>query len=303
MTILRLVKRNILVYTRDRSNIFYSLLSMIIIIGLMALFLGNMNTENVVSLLAEYGGSRNTALDQGNAKQLVLMWTLGGIVVVNSVTITLAMVGIMVEDEDRNRLASFYVSPVNRLVFVLGYIISAIVMGIIMCILTVGIGEAYVLLSGGEVFTFNQLGKILLLIILNVFTSSCFMFLIASFVHSTSAFAGVSTIVGTLVGFLAAIYLPMGMLPSHIQKVLKIFPLLHGSSLMRSVFTEEAIKDTFLNCPIELIDGYKEAMGITFTWNGTIVDNKIKVAFMVISGIIFITISALVQRKRHTFNR
>jgi multidrug/hemolysin transport system permease protein len=276
---------------------------MIIIIGLMALFLGNMNTENVINLLEQYGGERNTVLDHDNAKQLVLLWTMAGIVVVNSVTITLAMVGIMVEDEDRNRLASFYVSPVNRVVFVLGYIISAIVMGIIMCILTVGIGEGYVLLSGGNIFTLNQLGRVLLLIVLNVFTSSCFMFLVASFIHSTSAFAGVSTIVGTLVGFLAAIYLPMGMLPNHIQKVLKMFPLLHGSSLMRSVFTEEAIINTFTNCPAALIDGYKETMGITFTWSGTIVDNKIKVAFMVISGIIFITISTLIQRKRHTFNR
>ena len=35
MLLIRLVKRNILVYVRDRANIFYSLLSMLIIIGLM----------------------------------------------------------------------------------------------------------------------------------------------------------------------------------------------------------------------------------------------------------------------------
>ncbi len=64
MLLLRLIKRNILVYSRDRSNIFFSLLSMLIIIGLMVVFLGKMNADNVVNLLNEYGGTRDAAADR-----------------------------------------------------------------------------------------------------------------------------------------------------------------------------------------------------------------------------------------------
>jgi multidrug/hemolysin transport system permease protein len=303
MTLIRLVKRNILVYTRDRSNIFFSLLSMLIIIGLMVVFLGNMNANNVVDLLKEYGGNRNEALDRTNAEQLVIMWTLAGIVVVNSVTITLAMVGIMVEDEDQKRLSSFYVSPLNRGLFVLGYIIAAIIMGIIMCTLTVIIAESYVFITGGTILTIAQMGKIFLLIVLNVFSSACMVFLLANFVHSTSSFSGLSTVVGTLVGFLAAIYLPMGMLPSNVQTILKCFPLLHGCSLMRNEFTKVALSKTFIDCPTELIDGYQEYMGMTINWKNSLIDDKMKIAVLLISGIVFIAVAAVMQKNRKSVNR
>jgi multidrug/hemolysin transport system permease protein len=276
---------------------------MLIIIGLMVVFLGKMNADNVVSLLNEYGGVRDTVADQANAEQLVMMWTLAGIVVVNSITITLMMVGIMVDDEERKRLSSFYVSPVNRSVFVLGYIIAAIVMGVIMCTLTVIIGEVYIAVTVGTVISVIQMGKTFLYIVLNVFTSASMVFLIANFVHSVSAFSGLSTILGTLVGFLAAIYLPMGMLPEKLQDVLKCFPLVHGCSLMREIFTEEIVNKTFVDCPEALIDGYKKYMGISLYFGDALVTDANKVVILVISGIIFIGIAAVLQGRRNVMSR
>lgn len=303
MTLVNLIKRNILVYSRNKANVFFSLLSMFIIIGLMAIFLGNMNADSVVDLLNQYGGARDTAADRDHAEQLVLLWTLAGIIVVNSVTITLTMVGFMVEDEDQQRLSSFYVAPVNRAIFVLGYILAAVIMGIVICLFTLGVGEFYVWLTGSALLALEQFMQILLYIILNVFMSASMVFFIANFVHSTSAFSGLSTIIGTLVGFLSAIYLPMGMLPSNIQNVLKCLPLLHGCSLMRNVFTETALQTTFKNCPNQLIDGYKEYMGITIHWADQIIGRQFQVAFLLISGIILIIMSALIQRKRNTVVR
>lgn len=131
MLLLKLIRRNILVYTRDKANIFFSLLAMLIVIVLMVVFLGKMNTDTVVSLLEKYGGVRNTDTDRANAQQLIILWTLAGVIIVNSVSITLSMVGIMVEDEAKKRLSSFYVAPVNRTIFVLGYVFAAFIMGII----------------------------------------------------------------------------------------------------------------------------------------------------------------------------
>ncbi len=303
MLILKLIKRNILVYTRDRANIFFSLLSMLIIIGLMLIFLGKMNADGVVNLLNQYGGVRNEAQDRENANQLILLWTMAGIIVVNSVTITFTMAGIMVEDEADKRLPSFFVSPVNRGVLVMGYIIAAIMMGIIMCILTVIFGQGIILVMGGSMFDIAEIGRIALYIVLNVLSSACMVFLMANFVHSQSAYSGLGTIVGTLVGFLAGIYLPIGMLPEKVQTVLKCFPLLHGCSFMRSVFTQRIINDTFVNCSPEVISGYKKYMGISITWNNNILGDGIKVAYLIISGIIFIMISMAMQRKRDIMRR
>jgi multidrug/hemolysin transport system permease protein len=213
------------------------------------------------------------------------------------------MVGIMVEDEAQKRLSSFYVSPVNRTLFVMGYIIAAIIMGIIMCVLTVVVGEVYIGITGGALFTIDQLGKIMLYILLNVFTSASMVFLMANFVHSQSAFSGLSTIVGTLVGFMAAIYLPLGMLPEKVQTVLKCFPMVHGCSFLRNAFTEQILTHTFTNCPEEFIIGYKEYMGMTILFQDEIVSDGIKVAFLVISGIILIGIAAITQKRRNVMSR
>ncbi|BCJ96797.1 ABC transporter [Anaerocolumna cellulosilytica] len=303
MTFQRFVKRNLLVYIRNRSHVFFSLLSMLIIIGLMAVFLGKMNADNVVDLLAAYGGERDVIRDRANAEQLVLMWTLAGIVVVNSVTITLAMVGIMVQDEENKKLSCFYVSPVNRGIFVLGYITAAIIMGIIMCVITVFLGEVFILISGGTLLSVSAFFEVLLWIVLNVFMSATLVFFIACFVNNTSAYSGLSTIVGTLVGFLSAIYLPMGSLSEGIQNILKALPLLHGCSLMRDAFTREAAEIAFKGLPKEVLSGYSEYMGISITWGEENLTMGSKVAFLLISGIIFIAISGIIQRRRNTVLR
>lgn len=303
MLLLRLIKRNILLYARDRSNIFFSLLSTIIVIGLMVLFLGKMNVDNIVYLLEDYGGVRDTAADRANAEQLIVLWTLAGIVVTNSVSISLMMIGFMVEDQAWKRLPSFYVSPVNRGVFVMGYVIAAMIMSVLMCIFTMIIGEAYIVLKGGTIFSLATIIKILLYILLNVFTSTSMVFLMANLVRTLSAFSGLSTIVATLVGFFAGIYLPMGMLPENVQTLLKCFPLIHGCSFLRETFTADVFDKTFTGSPGEMIAKYKEAMGITIYFGDEVVSDGFKMAFLIASGVIMIVISAIIQRKRYAMSK
>ena len=146
--IVYLLKRNILLYLRDYAAVFFSLLSMLIVLALMVIFLGNMNSENVVDALAELGGVRDTAADQANADYLIQMWTLAGILVVNTVTVTLTVMGKMVEDEASNKLVSFYVTPVKRIKIVLSYIGSAWLVGTVMCLFTLTAGEIYMVILG-----------------------------------------------------------------------------------------------------------------------------------------------------------
>ena len=213
------------------------------------------------------------------------------------------MIGIMVEDEVKKKLGSFYVSPVNRIIFVMGYISAAVIMAIIMCLLTVFVGEVYFSVIGADLLSASQFLKILCYIVLNVFTSSCMVFFILNFVHTQSALSGLGTIIGTLVGFMSAIYLPMGMLPDKVQTVLKCFPMVHGSSFLRDIFTSDILIKTFENCPQKVIDEYKEYMGMTLTYHNDIISDVFKIAFLVISGIIFIGISTILQRRRNVMRR
>lgn len=298
-----LTKRNCLVFLRDRGAVFFSMLTMLIVLVLMGVFLGDMNEENVVGLLKEYGGSRDVLEDAENAKHLVQYWTLAGILVVNAVTVTLTVMGNMVNDLHEGKLASLYSAPAKRSIIALSYITSAVLIGIFLCTITLAAALCYIVGTGGDMLTAKMLGKIFLLIILTVCIFSVMMYLAALLVKSSSAWNGIGTVVGTLVGFVGAIYLPVGNLPEGVAAVLKYIPVLHGTALMRAACCEQALKDTFADVPQELITGYKEYMGIQVKMGDSMVSESFQVLFLIGCGVIAFIAILLLQKKRNMDDR
>ena len=293
-----LTRRNCMVFLRDRTAVFFSLLSMLIVLMLMGVFLGNMNVESITGLLAQYGGERDVALDNENATQLVQYWTLAGLMVVNALTVTLSVIGIMVTDANENKLESFYGAPVHRNIIALSYISAAVIIGMLFCMLTLGIALGYISATGGEMLSAETLAQIFGYTLMNVIIFAIIMYMLALFVKSSSAWGGIATVVGTLVGFVGAIYLPMGSLPTGVAEVLKYIPILHGTSLMRKVCCEEAIQTTFADIPQEVIDGYQEYMGISVIMDGTEVQNVSQILFLCMCGVAaFLVIAILTKRK------
>ncbi|MBQ8597091.1 MAG: ABC transporter permease [Lachnospiraceae bacterium] len=298
-----MVKRNVLVFVRDYSAVFFSVLSMLIVLGLMVIFLGGMNSEAVVDALAEFGGVRDTAKDQENAKYLIQMWTLAGILVVNSVTVTLTVMGGMVQDEARGRLASFYVAPVKRLKIALGYILAAWIIGVCMCLLTLVMGEVYMVLQGHELLAAEAWLKLLGMIALNALVYASLGYLLALCVRSESGWGGLLTIIGTLVGFVGAIYLPMSQLPESVGNVLKCLPVLHGAAMIRVVLTEAAMEETFAGLPELVGEIFKEEMGVTILVDGSEVTLGAQVLFLLAYGIIAIVVAAVISKRRKVRDR
>lgn len=298
-----LVKRNCLVFLRDRASVFYSLMSMLIVLTLMGIFLGNMNVESITELLNQYGGVRDAVLDKENAFQLVQYWTLAGILVVNSVTVTLTVIGVMVDDVNENRLESFYCAPVGKNIIALSYITAAAVIGIVFCTLTFGAALTYIYVSGGTLLSVSAILQVILYTMVNVCIFSVIMYLAALFVKSSGAWSGVATIVGTLVGFIGAIYLPMGSLPNGVKDVLKYIPVLHGTSLMRKICCEEAVNIAFKNAPDGLISGYREYMGIDIIMNNKVVGSGCQLLFILLCGIIGLTAIAVIMKNKKISDR
>ena len=298
-----LTRRNCLIFLRDRGAVFFSLLSMLIVLMLMGVFLGNMNEESVVNLLNQYGGARNKDLDAAHAKELVQYWTLAGILIVNAVTVTLTVLGNRVSDLSESRLASLYSAPVSQGVIALSYVASAVLVGVLMCMLTLGAALCYIAATGGTWLTFGALARITGLIVLNVCVFAVVMYFFTLFVKSSSAWSVIGTVVGTLVGFVGAIYLPMGNLPEGVAAVLKYIPIFHGASLMRTVCCEQALETTFAGTPAELLTEYREYMGITVEMGGKAVDSLFQVLFLAGCGIIAFILTVLVQKRKDISDR
>ena len=298
-----MVKRNILVFIRDYAAVFFSVLSMLIILLLMVVFLGKMNTDNVLWLLSEYGGERDALQDEKNAQYLIQMWTLAGILTVNTVTVSLTVMQTMVRDEVKGHLASFYVAPVKRIKIVFGYILAAWAIGSGMSFLTLLIGEVYMVMQGYVFLEASVMLKALGMIMLNAFVYSTIGYLLALFIHSESAWGGMLTVIGTLVGFLGGIYLPVSQLSENIVKVLKCLPVLHGTAMMREVLTGDAIATTFDGLPELVPELFAKEIGITL-WNGeTQITLGNQILVLVLYAIIAIVVATIISKRRKIHDR
>ncbi|MCI9319495.1 MAG: ABC transporter permease [Lachnospiraceae bacterium] len=301
--ILYLTKRNSLIYMRDKKAVFFSVLSMLIVLGLMVIFLGSMNSQDLLLLLERYGGERNEAQDRINVEHLIQLWILSGILIVNSVTVTLTVIGTMVQDEEQSRLASFYVAPVKRGKLVLGYVLAAWFTGAGLSILTLIAGELYMVFSGKGLLPVSTLMVMCGMIFLNTFVYASIGYLLAMFIHSYSAWGGMLTIVGTLVGFAGGIYLPLSSFSERIQTVLKCLPVLQGVSMMRKVCLEEVTEITFEGMPSQAVEIFQERMGVTLTAGERLISLGEQFSILAFYGIIAIMIAVFLNKRRKLKDR
>lgn len=278
--ILSLVTRNLKLYFRDRASVFFSLLGVIIIVGLYVLFLGKMMVEYSTQLVGE------------DARFLMTSWIVAGLVSVTAITTCNGAFGIMVEDTATNRLRDFKVSPIKRWQLVLGYVLAAMVVALLMTLFTLILGELYIYLDGGEFLGFVSLLKVLGIIVLSVFASSAFIFLIMAFIKTQNAFGTVSTIIGTLIGFLMGIYIPLGNLPSGVQTLIKMFPLSHSGVLLRKTMMGEAMDVAYL--PEE----FKDFLGLTYKLNGEVMSDIYHLLYLLISGLICYCLAIIIISKK-----
>lgn len=287
MLFARFLKRNMLLYFRDRTSVFFSFLSTIIVLALMIAFLGEGNITTTLEALGVGVRGENT-----HATCLVIIWTIAGIIVVNAVSVSMTLVGTMVRDEESHKMSAFFVAPVKRSVYVTGYVVAAVLVSFLMCILTFVIGEIYIYSIGGALVTVPEACEIVLIILAIIFSSAAFVFLCATFVHTSSAFNGLTTVMGTLIGFLAAIYVPYGGMPEMLRSVIKFLPAFQGSSAIREVLMRRGIQ--WFGCAEEIKNGYSDYMGLVIRFGDTTVSSMGKVLYMFVVGLVLLGLATIV---------
>lgn len=297
-----LTKRNCLIYLRDRAAVFFSMMSMLIILGLMVVFLGKTHSEDLVTLLAKFG-ERDAASDERGATYVIQLWTLAGILSVNSITVTMSVLSAMVQDEARKRIMAFYVAPVKRTKLFFGYALSAWLIGTVMCTLTLAAGEIYFRTQGYPPLPLSVFLRLMAIIALNTFTFSALGYLLALLARSDGAWSSMMTILGTLAGFAGGIYLPLGALGETLQSLLKCLPVLHGASMMRQACMDAAVTELFAGLPAAAKLHFREKMGITLFWNEKQLLPFMQVIILLVYAIIATIAAALLNKKRKLKDR
>ncbi|MCL1976469.1 MAG: ABC transporter permease [Firmicutes bacterium] len=281
------MKRNLKLFFRDRSAVFFSLLAILIIIVLYTIFLGDVWLTDSMK-------------DIPYADVLMNNWLVAGLLAVASVTTTMGAFGVMIDDKVKKINKDFNSSPIKRSSVVGGYIGSAFLIAVIMSLVTVVISEIYIVFNGGDWLSLTACVEIFLLVILATITNTSMVYFIVSFFKSHSAFTTASTIIGTLIGFLTGIYLPIGALPGSVQAVIKVFPVSHGASLFRQVLMETPLQSSFNRIPIDYLNEFKEYMGVTFRFGNYVVTPWVSIIILMGTAVVFYSLSLLNMSRKNS---
>ncbi len=251
----QMVIRNLKLYLRDKAAVFFSFLSVIIILALYILFLGKMQTD---MLSDEFSGVEGL-------NWLVGAWIMSGLLTVSTVTVPLSAVGKLIDDREHGMIDDFFTAPINRNNLVLSYLISSWVIGFIMVMINFVIGQIYVISQGGELFSLLGYLKIIGLCLFFIVTFSSFFFYLSLFIKSRNAWGMLNTLVGTFIGFLGGIYIPIGVLSKPVQSVMNVLPTAHAVTLMRLVYMDKAVDKVFAGAPQSAFDDYAKIYGLQVT--------------------------------------
>lgn len=271
--------RNFKLYLRERGAVFFSLLGVIIIIGLYVLFLGDSMKKGTAMLPA--------------GDLLIDTWVMAGIIAVASITTAMGACGVMIEDRVKKRDKDFMSAPLKRSQLVGGYVFSACMVSGIMSIVTFIAAEAYLLFSGGELPSLPLMGKVLGIIILAVGSSAAMAFFISSLLRTNGAFSNVSILLGSLIGFITGIYLPIGTLGEGVQWIIKCFPVSHAGVLLRQVLMEDALKVSFAGLPAEAVSDFETEMGIVFHYGDSVAAPWVHIAVLLATAAVFFTLAII----------
>lgn len=268
-----MLRRNLKCYFRDKSRVFFSVLTILIVFILYIFFLGDNTAENFKNVTG--------------FKFLLDSWVMAGIISITGVTTTLGALEIMVQDNENRVSNDFLTSPLKRSHLAGGYVLSTFVIGMIMSLLALLFAELYIVAQGGQFLTAVNLLKALGLIILSVASSSAMSFFLVSFFNTRSSFAAVDTIVGTVIGFLTGVYIPIGSMSSSIQFIMKLFPVSYTTSLFRTVMMDQAMTKTFASAQAETVETFKQDMGIVFQFSGQTVSVLSSVIILFAATVLF----------------
>jgi len=287
-SIISLVGRHNKLFLRNKTLVFFSLLSVFIVLGLYVIFLKKMQLDSL-SALVEVTPALNVMISE---------WMLAGILSIMGMTTTLAVFGIYMRDKERKISADFLTTATTRYQLQLSYVISSFLIGFGITLSAFIASEVYLVVIGAELMSISKMLSVIGILALSTLLSSTINLFIVVFIKSETVFSTISTIVGSIIGFLCGVYVPMGSLPSFVQSIIHFFPVSHVSVLLRETMMHDSIVTVF-NGNTEMANEYMLSLGILYKINDTILTQGHHLLFISLTIIILGAISLLIFIKKN----
>ena len=244
---LALLKRNFILYFRNRSGVFFSLLGALISFLLYIIFLQKNLTDSWSQL--------------PNSTNLLNSWLMGGTLAVTGITTSFTALTQMVQDRENQVDQDLFLTDLGSWGLQASYLISSIVISFVMQVFMFAVMSLYF----KESPVISHLPEIALIMLLSSLISSLVNVLLIYRFQSVDSLGKLATIVGTVSGFLVGTYVPIGVLPDFAQIIMKCTPATYIASLYRQILMKEPLETAFTGNS-RLLKEFQEKMGIQINW-------------------------------------
>ncbi|MGY5262611.1 ABC transporter permease [Lactiplantibacillus plantarum] len=282
---LALIKRNYLLYFRNRSGVLLSLLSAAISFILYLVFL-------------KQGMHRDWAqLPQAN--QLLDNWLISGTLALTGITTTLAGLNQLVWDRERQIQTDLLLTDAGPLQLQVSYLVSATSVGIVMQLLMFFGMWGYFNAADGLTISGSELLAVFGLIVVSAAFATLVNAVILKRVRAVDNLGKIATILGTAAGFLVGIYIPVGSLPSFAQTLVKLTPGSYVASLYRQALMSDTLNHVF-NHQMTAQAHFERLMGVRLNWSGLLTTSQTYqiMGYIFLGCLLAVLIAPYRQRRR-----
>lgn len=243
--------RNLLLYFRNKSGVFFSLLAAIISFILYIAFL----KDTIAGNWGRIPG-HTVFLD---------LWLIGGTLGITAITTTLSALSQKVEDHEKDTENDFILTGTSRFKLTFGYVLSAAVISYIMQIVVFVVMYVYFHFVDDLSIALSKIVMLIGLMVLGSVVNALVSTVIMIFVHNRNTLNAIASLVGTVSGFLVGAYIPIGILPEFAQFLVKLTPGSYVASLYRQTLLNDDMVDLFPK--VAQRNEFSEELGIQLKWD------------------------------------
>lgn len=274
---IKFAQRNLKLFFRDKGNVIYSITGVLIIFGSYILFLRNLWLILYVDV-----NSINSLTDE---------WVMAGILAIISMTTTLGAFAIMVNDRGSEIFKDFYSTPFSRYQMAGGYVLCACLIGLFMSLIGLIFAIAFIRIVDGTMLSVTCILETLGLMSIISLSNTAFVLFVVSFFKNTTSYSSASGLIGTFVGFVAGVYMPIGLLMKPLPLIMQSTPISHAATILRYAMMKDTLQDSFKGMKLEELSEFEHVMGVKISYGNWEVKTWQSVCYLVVTSIIFIALA------------
>ena len=291
--IISLTKRNMKVFLRDKTGVFFSLLSPLLVLLLFILFLGDLQVDSVRNTLENYG-----VLDMFSKnfpEAVAYNWLVAGVLGVSSITVSFSCLAVIITDREKGIENDYKASPISNIKVYISYILGVFLSTLLIMIIVSIAGIIF--LAATNSLNMKLVDYLVLYggIILGSFNASLFAYALTSFIKTTGAHGAFTGLICAVSGFLIGAYMPLSSFPKAIQYFCGIIPGSHSAGLARSALLDNFVEEAATRS-VDVANSLDEYFSMKVNLFGNSINSNGMFIYLIVSTIIFLGINIIVLK-------